>query len=285
MDKEEIKKFKEAILSSGIILEAEISDKLSKNNWIVVEEIPFYIENKITSKIEKSTTEVIGRRWFKINEKESLHIDINAECKYRKPGTQWAFFTNEKVKDYIERPESSPPLCVFCFKRNQESKIGKELAIKIEKTLKEILKEFPTASRSVEIKNGKPIRAEISNACEQLMKSTKIWREQNVKRLVKLSIDNKIAIILPIIVTNAKILHFEEVKIEDIIEINGENIGEKCKEVKKILYLYQNPEELRIEQDPLSDRLEHIFIPIIKNEIFEEEIERIRKKLIEVLKV
>lgn len=163
MVKEKFREFKNYILSSGIPLEVYISNLLAKHGWIILEEIPFYFENKMTKEFEKSTTEIIGRDfiklWDKKNKTPDIQFDVNVECKYRAPSTSWIFFGSRPALDYaqtisgtqsqIEVRDYMPshiPTFYPAKSREQKNK-GFDLYQCIEETITKHLSDFTPASR------------------------------------------------------------------------------------------------------------------------------------------
>ncbi len=104
MKKQEFKKSKIQLLSSGIPLEVNISNLLEKKGWIVLEEMPFYLKSDVTGEVERSTTEIIGRKVFNFSGKGlgtlQIHFDVDVECKYRNPSTDWVFFGSNSVVSF-----------------------------------------------------------------------------------------------------------------------------------------------------------------------------------------
>lgn len=276
MEKKKFKKFKNYLLSSSIPLEVSVSNLLAEHGWTILEETPFYLKNPITGEVEKSKTEIIGRDRVKIWDKRKIpdiYFDVNIECKYRNPSTYWIFFGSSSATwGFAKSRDAYIPSHIPTFYPKKSKKLVEnenKLYLCVHDTIEKHLSDFTVASRFVQIqveRNEKFDRNIIYDACEQVMKSSINWTKTNIPELFKKSIHPFISIILPCVVTNSKMLYFENVDIETIQKLELEKLEKACKEVKKVIFLYQIPQNLQFKPKFFDGPIEYLFIPVISND-------------------
>lgn len=285
------KEFKNYLLSSGIPLEVHISNLLAKHGWIVLEEIPFYLENQITGEVEESTAEIIGRDtvkpWGKRKKIPDIHFDVNVECKYRRPSTCWLFFGSSRALGFAQdkpkhlyTPSDIPTFYPSKSRKFEEKEF--KLYSRFHDVIWKHLSDYSIASRVVQIPgegNKKFSREIIYNTFGQVMKSSINWKKTNIPEMIKRLAYPFISIIFPCVVTNSKILYFENVNLEIIQKLKFEKLGEICKEVKKVIFLYQIPQNLQFKPKFFLTPINFLFIPVVSHDSFIPEIEKLRKML------
>lgn len=292
MEKGKFKEFKNYLLSSGIPLEVYISNLLAKHGWIILEEEPFYIENPITGEVEGSITEIIGRdpETFLDKRKEipGIHFDVNVECKYRNPSISWTFFGSARALYSAQSelggfpfPSHIPQFYPLKSRKYEKNEI--KLYDRIVAIMGEYLSDFAIASRAVQIpgENNKKLSREIiSDTFYQVIKSSINLEKTNIPLLMKSSTRPFISIIFPCIVTNSRMLYFENADLGIMQQLKLEKLEKICKEVKKVIFLYQIPQNLRFEPSKYyGEPINYLFIPVFSHDCFVPEIEKLRKRI------
>lgn len=294
MKESEFGKFKIHLLSSGIPLEVTVSNLLENKGWLILEEMPFYLKNDVTGGIERSTTEIIGRNFFNFSGTGlgdlKICFDIDVECKYRNPSTDWVFFGSNSVisfSNYIKNhdyfstniPAFSANIPTFWPRRDGNKEVEYKIYRKFVGVLKEYLENFNLASRAVQIEKDEFSRGTVTEALNQLMKSAIFWKNTNIATLPSISLCQTTSIIFPCLVTTSEMLYFENADVESIKELEHQDAGKKWKNIDKILFCYQIPKSLEFQIEFVGESIGYIFIPIFSHKIFISEIEKLRKMI------